>query len=385
MTSLSVPRPAPFSDAEMQRRREALAAAAAAKGADRVVLYGAERSGTAVPWLTRWAVTREAAVVFGPGEQETLFVHFHNHVRLASEVARDADVRWGGESTFYNVVDELERRGGRSQTVGMVGTIPYQLRDVLAERFAGVVDLTDDYTAIRMIKSAEEIEHLRLGAALSDAALDALVAGMRVGASDYELIDRVERAYVPLGGTTHIHYLSITDMADPDRPVPAQQPVGAVIKTGSVAVTELSAAFRGYSGQVLRTIIVADEPSPLYAELHDVATRAYEAVTAAIRPGATAAELHAAASMITEAGFRLNDDLVHGFGGGYLPPVIGRLEDPVPDVTLAEGMTMVVQPNVITQDGRAGVQTGELVVVTKDGFASLHTAAPGIVRAPANA
>jgi Xaa-Pro aminopeptidase len=366
----------------MQRRRAALAAAAAAKGVDRVVLYGAERSGAAVPWLTRWAVTREAAVVFGPDEQDTLFIHFHNHVRLASEIARDADVRWGGESTFDNVADELARRGGRDQTIGMVGTIPYQLRDVLAERFAGVVDLTADYTDLRLVKSAEEIEHLRYGAALSDAALAALVDGMKVGASDYELIDRVERAYVPLGGTTHIHYLSITQMADPTRPVPAQQPVGAVLEPGSVVVTELSAAFRGYSGQVLRTIILAEEPSSLYSELHDVAARAFEAVTGAIRPGATAKDLHAAASLITDAGFALNDDLVHGFGGGYLPPVIGRLQDPVPDVTLQEGMTMVVQPNVITPDGRAGVQTGELVVVTADGFASLHTAAPGLVRVP---
>jgi Xaa-Pro dipeptidase len=379
-----LPRPTPFSDAEMRRRRDALAAVAAAQGADRVVLYGAERSGTAVPWLTRWPVTREAAVVFGPDEQDTIFIHFHNHVRLASEIARDADVRWGGESIFNEVAGELARRGGSAQTIGMVGAIPYQLRDVLAERFAGVVDLTADYDGLRLIKSEEEIAHLRYGAALSDAALDGLVAGVRVGVSDYELIDRVERAYVPLGGTTHIHYLSITDMAAPDRPVPAQQPVGAVMKEGSVAVTELSAAFRGYSGQVLRTIILADEPSPLYAELHDVALRAYDAVTAAIRPGATAADLHAAGSLITEAGYRLNDDLVHGFGGGYLPPVIGRLEDPVPDFTLREGMTMVVQPNVITHDGRAGVQTGELVVVTADGFASLHTATPGLVRVPAS-
>ena len=382
MPQLGLPIPPPFSSEEMQRRRDALTDVAAGKGADRIVVYGAERSGTAVPWLTRWAVTREAAVVVGRDERDALHIHFHNHVRLASEIAKDADVRWGGESIFDEVADELERRGGRTQTIGMVGSIPYQLRDVLAERFSGVVDLTRDYDALRLIKSPEEIEHLRYGAALSDAALAGLIGGIEVGRSDFELIDRIERAYVPLGGTTHIHYLSITQMDAPDRPVPAQQPVGAVLRPGSVVVTELSAAFRGYPGQVLRTIVLADEPSDLYAELHEVAMSAYASVTAAIRPGATASDLHAAAACITEAGFRLNDDLVHGFGGGYLPPVIGRLEDPVVDFTLREGMTMVVQPNVITADGRAGVQTGELVVVTEDGFASLHTAAPGLVRIP---
>jgi Xaa-Pro dipeptidase len=379
--SILTARPAPFTDAEMTRRRSLLAQAAAARGADRVVIYGAERSGTAVPWLTRWPVTREAAVVFGAEERDTMFVHFHNHIRLASEMARDADVRWGSASTIDEVIAELVRRGGTAQTIGMVGSIPYQLRDALAERFSGVVDLTPDYVGIRMIKSSEELEHLRYGAALSDAALDALVDGIEVGRSDYELIDRVERAYVPLGGSTHIHYLSITPMAAPDRPVPAQQPVGAKVQRGSVLVTELSAAIRGYSGQVLRTIVVDEEPTPLYAELHDVAMRAYAAVTGAIRDGVHATELHAAAALITDAGFRLNDDLVHGFGGGYLPPVIGRLEDPVPDVTLRTGMTVVVQPNVMTMDGSAGVQTGELVVVTDDGFERLHTAEQGMIRA----
>jgi Xaa-Pro dipeptidase len=376
-----LPRPAPFSDAEMLRRRTALLAVAAERGADRVVLYGAERGGTAVPWITRWAVTREAAVVVGADERDTMFVHFHNHIRLASELARDADVRWGGASTIDEVVAELERRGGAGQRIGMVGTIPYQLRDALADRFAGVVDLTADYEALRMVKSDEELVHLRYGAALSDAALEALVDGIAVGRSDYELIDRVERAYVPLGGTTHIHYLSITPMAAPDRPVPAQQPVGAKVQRGSVLVTELSAAIRGYSGQVLRTIVVDEEPNALYADLHDVALRAYTAVTGVIRDGVHASELHAAASLVTQAGYRLNDDLVHGFGGGYLPPVIGRLEDPVPDVTLRSGMTIVVQPNVMTMDGTAGVQTGELVLVTDDGFERLHTAELGLVRA----
>lgn len=377
--SATEPRPAPFSPAEMERRRAALAGAAAARGADRVVLYGSERSGTAVPWLTRWPVTREAAVVFGADEQDTLFVHFHNHIRLASEMARDADVRWGGASTFGAVVDELVRRGGTSQTIGMVGTIPYQLRDALAERFDGVVDLTPDYTRIRMVKSQEELAHLRYGAALSDGALQALLDGIAVGVSDHQLIDRIERSYVPLGGTTHIHYLSITPMDAPERPVPAQQPVGATVASGSVLVTELSAALRGYSGQVLRTITVDRGPNSVYAELHDVAQRAFDAVAARVRAGATAQDLADAGSLVGDAGFLLNDDLVHGFGGGYLPPVIGRLGDPVPDVTLAAGMTIVVQPNVVTPDGTAGVQTGELLLVTETGYERLHAAEPGLL------
>ena len=37
----------------------------------------------------------------------------------------------------------------------------------------------------------------------------------------------------------------------------------------------------------------------------------------------------------------------------------------VPDFTFAAGMTVVVQPNVVTPDERAGVQTGELLLVER--------------------
>ncbi len=46
------------------------------------------------------------------------------------------------------------------------------------------------------------------------------------------------------------------------------------------------------------------------------------------------------------------------------------------DLVLEAGMTLVVQPNVTTPDHRAGVQTGELVLVTESGAESLH-AVPG--------
>jgi hypothetical protein len=36
-------------------------------------------------------------------------------------------------------------------------------------------------------------------------------------------------------------------------------------------------------------------------------------------------------------------------------------------------MTVVIQPNVTTPDGKAGVQTGEMVLVTKDGIERMHT------------
>ena len=43
-------------------------------------------------------------------------------------------------------------------------------------------------------------------------------------------------------------------------------------------------------------------------------------------------------------------------------------------------MTGVIQPNVVTPDGKAGVQTGELVLVTATGIELLHTMPRGFTR-----
>ncbi len=50
-------------------------------------------------------------------------------------------------------------------------------------------------------------------------------------------------------------------------------------------------------------------------------------------------------------------------------------------MTLEENMTVVVQPNVITRDQKAGVQVGELIRVTRNGFERLHKTPRGLFRA----
>lgn len=377
--------PPPFSDRELARRRETLLALADEAGCSQVLVYGANRAGTGVAWLSRWPVTREAALLVAEGEVDQLRVQFHNHVPLARQLAAHVEVGWGGASTIATVAELLRRRGGRLVRLGVVGPLPFAARDELADAVGEIVDLNPGYLRARLVKSDEEIAHLRHGAALSDAALAALATGLAPGSDDHHLLDRIERAYVPAGGTTHIHYLGITDMADPDRCVPAQYPIGATVATGSVVVTELSAAFRGYAGQVLRTFTVGAPPTARYAELHEVASAAFQAVLDVLRDGTTPAEVVAAAGLIHDAGYRLCDDLLHGFGGGYLPPVIGRLDDPLPDVVLRDGMTVVVQPNVISPDERAGVQTGELVRITADGVERLHRAPEGLIEVPVEA
>jgi Xaa-Pro dipeptidase len=344
--SASYPR---FSDAEMQRRHDALAAVM--DEVDHVLVHGANRNGSAVGWLTRWPVTREAIVVVTPGERDTLYVGFYNHVPNAQRIATEADVRFIGE---------FEPPAGR------VGVIGRPARD-------GEVDLNAAYTRLRLVKSADEIEWIRHAARLTDDGVDALQDAAQPGVDERELGAAIEAAWLGKGATTHIHYLAATPMAEPTLCVPAQYPTDRRLRPGDALVFEISANWWEYPAQRLGTLTVGAEPTPLYREMLAVAETAFARVSAALRPGATAAELWAAAACIEDAGYTIRDDLVHGFVGGYLPPVIGA-HTPVPDFTFEAGMTVVVQPNVVTRDERAGVQLGELLLVTDQGPERLHGA-----------
>jgi Xaa-Pro dipeptidase len=371
-----------FSDAEMTRRREALAAELEAAGAGHALLYGANRAGPAVGWLTRWPVTREALCVFTPGEPDLLLVNFYNHVPNAQRIATEADVRWAGPKPMATAIEELDRRGARGGRVAVIGPLGYRPYAALAE-FASPVGLDDSYTRLRLRKSAEELDWLRVGCGLTDGAVRAVHEQAQPGTDERELGNLAERAYVGRGGTTHIHYFGATPMSEPAQSVPAQWPATRPLREGDVLTCEISASHWDYTGQLLRTFTVAEDPAPLYRELHDVADAAFDAVFERVRPGATALDLVEASAVIGDAGFTTRDDLVHGFVGGYLPPVLGdrtRMLEEVPDFTLEEGMTIVIQPNVVTPDESAGVQTGELIAVTREGAERLHEYERGLLR-----
>jgi Xaa-Pro dipeptidase len=363
-----------FSDAEMARRRDALAAELEAADASHALLYGANRAGPAVGWLTRWPVTREALCVFTPGERELLLVNFYNHIPNAQRIATEAEVQWAGPKPMAAALDELRRRGAEGARVAVIGPLGYRPYAALAE-FASPVPLDAAYTRLRLRKSPEELDWLRVGCGFTDDAVRAVHEQAGPGTDERELGNLAERAYVGRGGTTHIHYFG--------QGVPSQWPAARALERGGVLSCEISASYWDYTGQLLRTFTIADDPPSLHRDLHEVADAAFDDVFAQVRPGATAADLVEASAVIGEAGFTTRDDLVHGFVGGYLPPVLGdrtRTLEGVPDFTLEAGMTIVIQPNVVTPDESAGVQTGELVLVTPGGAERLHDYERGLLR-----
>jgi Xaa-Pro aminopeptidase len=370
-----------FSAAEMERRRQLLTRLCDAHDIDAILIVQAMRAGTATFWLTGWPVTQEAVTVLVPERLQRLFVQHHNHVPLARRLAVATEVEWGGASGLAQALAALAAVLPQRPRLGVIGSLTLLQHEALTSA-ARIVDLNAAYARLRLVKSEEELRWFRLGAALTDLAVTALGEGARPGLTERDLGALVEASYLPLGGVNAIHYFLTTPMANPAIAVPAQFPSSRRVQRGDVLVAEISAQFWEHSGQVLRTFTIGAEPNTLYRELHDVAEAVFAAVTARIRPGARPAELVAASALIEDARFTTIDDLVHGYGGGYLAPVLGSASrpaaGPMPDLVIEAGMMLVVQPNIVTRDHRAGVQTGHLLLVTESGCEPMQYFPPGL-------
>jgi Xaa-Pro aminopeptidase len=303
--------------------------------------------------------------------------------RPARRLAAAETVEWGGEASIRKAIAMLENRGARADRVAVIGPMPFEQHAQLATKFGKIISLNRAYARLRHVKSAEELDWLRIGASFSDRGMAALRDTIRPGVNERELGNAIERAYVGEGGGTGIHYVGTTSMHDSQIAVPRQFSSSRCIGKGDVVVSEITAHFFDYGGQVLRSFTVGEEPTKLYRDLHSAADTAFDTIAHVLKAGATPTQVITASRVIEDAGFTVIDDLLHGYGGGYLPPILGsasRPAGPIPEEPFEAGQTVVIQPNVVTRDHKAGVQTGELVVITKDGIESLHAFPRGFAR-----
>ena len=383
-----------FSPREMARRYALTRGLLDDRGLEGLVIFGnsgVNRHNHANGfWLSQWQDVHHAYLVVPRHDDAALYVGLANHVPNARELSDVPVIEWGGYDAGETIANRLRAVGVERGRVGLVGVdatwnvgMPWQhylrLRELLP--VVELVDATADYAALRRIKSAEEIERLRGAAALSDLAVRTLVDVAKPGMAETELVALVEESYRRRGGTTRITFLRSMPMDAPNGCVPAQNPSERRLESGDVIITEFSASLCGYSGQVHRPVFVGAEPTGEWLRMFAVAKEAYERVGRGMTPGSTEGDAIRNASVIGAAGYSIYDDLIHGYGTDYGPPLVDRScvrywrngVEPPRGRTVERGMTIVIQPNPITLDERMGLQLGALTVVTDAGAESLHT------------
>ena len=170
-------------------------------------------------------------------------------------------------------------------------------------------------------------------------------------------------------------------MDNPENCVPYQYTSNKNITQNDIITTEISSHFWNYPGQVLRTIGFK-KMTPLYNDLHAVGDEVFSTIFSILKDGTTIEDINAVSSKIEDGSFSIWDDLIHGYGGGYLDPVLGTKSRPASSYegfTFKENMTVVIQPNVITNDHKAGIQTGELVHIQKEKSVRMHSFKMGYI------
>jgi Xaa-Pro aminopeptidase len=165
-------------------------------------------------------------------------------------------------------------------------------------------------------------------------------------------------------------------MDSPTSYVPAQTQSSRVLEIGDAVISELSAGVGGYAGQIQRPIAVGREPNASYQRVYDVALEAYQRIFKVLKAGATTAQVLDAADYIEEQGLTVCDDLFHGYGLGYLAPVLRTRatnnNNHPEDFIFEENMAAVIQPNVYDPETGAGLQVGNLVRITADGAVEMQ-------------
>lgn len=364
-----------FSDAEYDRRWAAVREMMKSDGLDALLVYGAGAGFAAVQYLSGFIARQPAWLLVLPGEP-VLLLHFLNHVPAAQAMSEVTDVRCYWPGAPRAITQLLVERGCAAGTVGVVGfnAVPYgslsALREMLPD--AALRDASPSYNALRWVRSDEEIEWFRASGAMLDDMCGFLAERLRPGLTEYDVDSLIHESFLPQGGHPGIVFVASTSMSNPDRLSPWQFMTGRRLEVGDVVVIEVTANYWGYGAQIHRAFAIGSEPTDLYRDLFAAAESTFEAVCRTMKAGATSEEVVTAAAVAHEHGFGIFDSVVHGEAGKN--PELGtpRTAHTLEPWTFREGQVMIVQPNPVATEHRAGLQLGCAVRVGGERAEPLH-------------
>jgi Xaa-Pro aminopeptidase len=235
---------------------------------------------------------------------------------------------------------------------------------IRATPHAGIVE------QLRLIKDDAEIAAIARSAAMTDAAIAAVLAQGIVGRSERDVAFAIQAEMFRLGAEGPSFETIVASGGNGAKPhaVPGDREIGI----GELVVIDLGSIADGYCSDMTRTVITGPLPHDL-ARAYRVCAAAQAAAVAAVRPGIACTELDAVArDLITDAGF--GDAFGHGLGHGvgleiHEAPRISREGTD----TLRPGMVVTIEPGIYLE-GLGGVRIEDLVVVTDGGCRVLSQA-----------
>ncbi len=277
------------------------------------------------------------------------------------------------ETTFYQWRDHegyahaLQRCLDDANLTGRIG-VEYtamrvlELRAIEERASVTVEDATDLIAKLRMVKDKDELDAMRRAVTAIETALAVAVAAIRPGVSEREIAMIWNQAIAETGSEPSFE----TSVASgPNSANPHHTPGDRLIERGDLVILDGGARVDGYCSDITRAFGVG-ELSDEKRAIYDAVLRANRAGVAAVVPGASGADIDAAARGVIEAsgyGPQFLHRTGHGLGIEIHESPYIHSGEPAP---LVPGATFTVEPGVYVA-GVGGVRIEDDVVITAEG------------------
>lgn len=278
----------------------------------------------------------------------------------------DVPVRIVAQGPLWaEVAREIEKRAYRSTGLEAehVSHVQWTAVAQVLGRGRRLKDASGQVERLRMKKDPGEIEAIRRAVALSSRAFAKAIRKARPGMSELALAAELDHQMRLLGAEGPAFE---TIVASGDRSaLPHARPTARPIAADRILLVDMGASLNGYMSDMTRVAHMGP-PSPAARRLYDAVLEAQLAAIDAVKPGATAAGVDAAArAALRRRG--LAKLFTHSTGHGlgleiHESPRLGRLA-PAP---LEPGMTITIEPGAY-QQGLGGVRIEDTVLVTDHG------------------
>jgi Xaa-Pro aminopeptidase len=316
---------------------------------------------------------------------------------LARTVVRNVIV--GKPSVLDAIVHEIKERGYDTGRVGIVEYDPYTsipknhweffTANLPRARFAFV---TKEFIAMRLLKSAEEIQFLERSAEFGDVGVRAMQERVKPGMTESEVFSIVHEAVMREGGEMGMIQLGSCSMLDPDINDQRPRPVDRVIGDRDIINNELGIFYNGYEAQCGKPVITG-EPTAEYQEMFDLAMEGYRRLVPTMHAGRSSEDSVAAMRFVLDSEYEFYGGFLQGMLGAnprHEPQIgfdrIQSVEDRFlygPDGRLVYqvGHVFTLQMHIVDKSHTRGLFLGDFFAIEEKGPRCLNKFPPQLVRA----
>ena len=231
-----------------------------------------------------------------------------------------------------------------------------------------VVDGQQAMLDAREIKTADEIELLKLAAAMVDATYVDVARSIRPGTRENELVAIAHDRLFRLGSE---RVECVNSVSGPRGKPHSHTFSDRIIQPGDMVFLDIMHSFNGYRTCYYRTFICG-EPNKYQIDAYETCSKWVSASIDMIKPGVTVDQVASVWPSAKEFGYKDEEEAFllqygHGIGLSLWERPIFTKRFPGQNTVLHEGMVFAVECWKGAEDGSGAARIEEEVVVTNDG------------------